>query len=89
MSNRPPNPNNYSYYHESIGWYNHGGDDGFSAYLHNPWAFPTVEEKAEIKIAIDTIETDTNISVNKYLHEYLFKYLGTRSENQRLGLSIQ
>jgi hypothetical protein len=90
MANRPPNPNNYSYYHESIGWYNHGGgDDGFSAYLHNPWAYLSVEEKAEIKMAIDKIEKDTNISVNTYLHEYLFKYLGNRAENQRLGLSIQ
>ena len=89
MPELPPNPNNYSYYNESIGWYNHGGDDGFSAYMHNPWAYLSVEEKAEIKMAIDTIETDTNISVNTYLHDSLNKYLGNRRENQSLGLSIQ
>lgn len=89
MSDLPPNPNNCHCYDESIGWYNPGGEDSFAAYIHNPWGFPTVEEKIAIKIATDKIETNTKISVNKYLHEYLFKYLGTRSENQRLGLSIQ
>jgi hypothetical protein len=80
MSNLPPSPNNYSFYH--------GSDDGFSAYLHNPWGFPTDEEKKAIKIALDTIDTNT-ITVNKYLEEYLYKYLGNRQENQSLGLSIQ
>ena len=89
MSTLPPNPNKYSCYDESIGWYNPGGDDGFAAYLHNPWGFPNVEEKIAIKNEINKIETTTNISVNKYLYKYLFKYLGNRIENQRLGLSIQ
>jgi hypothetical protein len=88
MSSLPPNPNKCRCYDESIGWYNPEGDDGFAAYLHNPWGFPSVEEKKAIKIALETIDTNT-ISVNKYLYEYLFKYLGNRPENQRLGLSIQ
>jgi hypothetical protein len=88
MTTLPPNPNNYTYYNESVGWYNSGGDDGFSAYIHNPWGFPSDDEKKAIKIALDTIDIDT-ISVNKYLYEYLFKYLGNRQENQSLGLSIQ
>ena len=85
MSNLPPNPNNYKYYHESMGWYNSGGDDGFSSFLHNPWGFPSVEEKIAIKI---TTGNKQSHSTNKHLYEYLFKYLGDRVENQTQGLSI-
>jgi hypothetical protein len=84
----PPNPNNYSYYTEGVGWYNSGGDDGFSAFLHNPWGFPSDEEKIAIKIAKDKTPSKSK-TTNKYLYEYLFKYLGNRQENQSLGLSIQ
>ena len=80
MNTLPPNPENCLYYTEGIGWYNTGGCDGFSSFLHNPNAYLTKEQETEVEKIRDP---------TKYLVDFLTRHFGDKEENMRNGLTHQ
>ena len=88
MNNMPSNPDNLPCYDPSIGYYCPGGGsqniDEFGAYLHNPWGFPTQQQKIEIKKF-----TYYSSDPKKYIYDFLLKYFGNKHKLVREGLVIQ
>lgn len=84
MSIYPPNPDNLPCYHDSIGWYQPGGCDEFSSYLHNPWGYPSEMEKK-------AIERFSNIipNMDDYTYYTIFKFFKDKEKNKKEGLAKQ
>ena len=81
------NPSNHPCYDSSIGWYTPGGCDGFAAYLHNPWGFPTDIEKQTITKIKTVFEQYGDLG--SVLKKYIQSYFGDRQKNQKEGLVKQ
>ena len=78
------NPNNLPCYDESIGWYQPGGCDAFSAFLHNPWGFPSEMGKKAILRFTDIIP-----NMGDYVYTTIMNFFGNKEENKKKGLNIQ
>ena len=82
-----PNPNNLPCFDISIGWYQPGGCDEFSAYLHNPWGYPSEIEKQTITKITDKFNDKDEMANSVYI--YIHSYFGNRVKNEKEGLVKQ